>query len=192
MCADVKKIFLNTPLDRPEYMRLALSIIPQEIIDKYKLGDKAKNGYVYIRIDKGMYGLPQAGRLANYLLVKRLAPHGYHPVGHTHGLWRHITRPFTFTLVVDNFGVKYVDKDNVDHLLNALKKNYEVTEDWERKLYCGISLKWDYSNGTIDLSMPGYIENTLHKFQHNKPDRPQHAPYSARTPQNGSTVQLKP
>jgi hypothetical protein len=53
MCADVKKIYLNTPLYRPEYMRLSLSVIPQEIIAKYKLGDKAKNGYVYIRIDKG-------------------------------------------------------------------------------------------------------------------------------------------
>jgi hypothetical protein len=67
-------------------MRLDLSIISQEIIDKYKLGDKAKNGYIYIRIDKGMYGLPQSGRLANNLLVKRLTPHGYHPVKHTHGL----------------------------------------------------------------------------------------------------------
>jgi hypothetical protein len=171
-------------------MRLTLRIIPQEIIDKYKLGDKAKNGYVYIRIDKGMYGLPHTGRLANDLLVKRLTPHGYHPVEHTHGLWRHTPRPVTFKLVVDDFGEKYVGKDNVDHLLNALNENYEVTEDGEGKLYCGISLEWDYSNGTVDLSIPGYIENTLHKFQHNKPDRPQYAPYPTRTPQYGSKAQL--
>jgi hypothetical protein len=76
MCANVKKIYLNTLLDRSEYMQLALTIIPQEIIDKYKLMDKEKNGKVYIRIDKGMYGLLQAGRLANNLLVTWLAPHG--------------------------------------------------------------------------------------------------------------------
>jgi hypothetical protein len=99
------------------------------------LGDKAKNGYVYIRIDKGMYGLPQEGRLANYLQVKRLPPYGYHPVEHTNGMWRHKTRPVTFTLVVGDFGVKYVGKGNVDHLLNALKENYEVTEYWEGKLW---------------------------------------------------------
>jgi hypothetical protein len=139
-----------------------------------------------------MYGLPQAGRLANDLLVKRLTPHGYHPVQHTHVLWRHTTRPVAFTLVVNNVGVKYVGKDNVDHLLNSLKENYEVTGDWEGKLYCGISLKLDYSNGTVDLSMPYYIESTLHKFQHSKPHRPQHAPYPARTPQYGSKVQLTP
>jgi hypothetical protein len=61
-------------------MRLALNIISQEIIDKYNLLEKAKNGYVYIRIDKGMCGLPHADRLANNLLTL----HGYHPVEHTH------------------------------------------------------------------------------------------------------------
>jgi hypothetical protein len=121
MCADVKIFYLNTLLDRPEYMQLALTIIPQEIIDKYQLMEKEKNGKIYIRIDKGMYGLPQAGRLANNLLIKRLAPHGYRPCQHTHGLWRHDTKPVTFTLVVDDFGIKYIGKENADHLINALK-----------------------------------------------------------------------
>jgi hypothetical protein len=87
MCVDVKTFYLSTLLDRPEYKRLTLNIILQEIIDTYKLVDKTKKCQVYIRINKCMYGLPQAGRLANYLLVKRLAPHGYHPVEHTRGLW---------------------------------------------------------------------------------------------------------
>jgi hypothetical protein len=77
MCTDVKNFYLNTLLERPEYMQLALTIIPQEIIYKYKLMGKERNGKVYIRIDKGTYGLPQAGRLANNLLSTRLAPHGY-------------------------------------------------------------------------------------------------------------------
>jgi hypothetical protein len=160
-------------------MQLALTISPQEIIDKYKLMDKEKNGKIYIRIDKGMYGLPQAGRLANNLQVKRLVPHGYCPCEHTHCLWGHDTKPVTFTLVVDDFGIKYSGKDNADHLLNALKESYEVTEDWTGKLYCGISLDWDCENKTADLSMPEYIENALHKFQHKQSERPQHAPYPA-------------
>jgi hypothetical protein len=175
-------MYLNTTLDRSDYMRLALAIIPQEIIDKYNLLEKAKNGHVYICIDKGMYGLPLAGRLAN----------GYHPVEHTHGLWRHDTRPVTLTLVVEDFGVKYVGREHANHPLTTLKKYYEETEDWEGNLYCGISLDWDYKNKTVDLSMPGYIDNALHKFQHKPPDRPQHAPYPARKPQYGSKVQLTP
>jgi hypothetical protein len=88
-----------------------------------------------------MYGLPQAGRLKNNLLVTRLSPHGYHSVEHTHGMWRHKMHHITFTLLVDYFGVKYVGKEHADHLLNSLKQHYEVTEDWEGKLYCGILLK---------------------------------------------------
>jgi hypothetical protein len=80
VCADVNNFYLNTLLDYPEYMRLALNIITQEIIYKHNLLDKAHNGYIYTRIDKGMYSLPQAGRLAHNLLVKRLARHGYHPI----------------------------------------------------------------------------------------------------------------
>jgi hypothetical protein len=74
-----------------------------------------------------MYCLPQTGGLTNDLLVKRLAPHGYHPVHYTHGLWKHKTRPLTFTLVVEDFGVKNVGKEHVDHPLNALNQDYEVT-----------------------------------------------------------------
>jgi hypothetical protein len=155
ICADVKNFYLNTLLERPEYMQLALTITPQEIISKYKLMNKEKNGKIYIQIDKGMYGLPQAGRLENNLLITRLPPHGYRPCKHNHGLWRHHTKPVTFTLVVDDVGIKYWGKENTDHLLNALKENYEVTEDWAGKLYCGISLDWDYKNKTLDLSMPG-------------------------------------
>jgi hypothetical protein len=106
MCADVKNFYLNILIDRPEYMRLALNSIPQEIINKYNLLDKAKNVYVYIRVDKCMYGLSHAGRLANNLLIKRLPPHGFHPVEHKHSWWRHKTRPMNFNLVLDDFGVK--------------------------------------------------------------------------------------
>jgi hypothetical protein len=126
-----------------------------------------------------MYGLPQADRLANDLLVKRLAPHGYDPVPHTHGLWRHDTRPVTFTLVVDEFGIKYIGKENADHLLNALKQDSEATEDWTGGLYCGIKVDWNYKKQTVDLSMRGYITYALYKLQHKAPTQAQHAPYTA-------------
>ena len=61
-----------------------------------------------MEIIRGMYGLPQAGILANQLLRKRLKPHGYFEVEHTPGLWKHETLPIQFTLVVDNFGVKCI------------------------------------------------------------------------------------
>ena len=65
------------------------------------------NGFIYVEIRKAIYSLPQAGILANKLLKKRLHPEGYYEVAHTSGLWKHVTRPICFTLVVDDFGVKY-------------------------------------------------------------------------------------
>ena len=66
---------------------------------------------------KAIYGLPQTGSLANKLLKEWLEPHGYIEVPHTPGLWIHETRPVQFSLVVDNFGVKYVGRDNAEHLI---------------------------------------------------------------------------
>jgi hypothetical protein len=37
MTADVNNFYLNTPLERPEYMRILVKLIPQEIIDDYNL-----------------------------------------------------------------------------------------------------------------------------------------------------------
>ena len=60
-----------------------------------------------------MYGLPQAGRIAHDDLVKHLQPYGYRPSSKTLGLWTHDIQPINFTLVFDNFGVKYLGKDHV-------------------------------------------------------------------------------
>jgi hypothetical protein len=99
---------------------MMLSRFPEKIIQKYNLNALAANGWVYIEIQKGMYGLKQAGLLANQLLQTRLAPFGYYPARHTPGLWLHKTRPISFTLVVDDFTVKYVGKQHAEHLRNAL------------------------------------------------------------------------
>ena len=76
-----------------------------------------------------MYGLPQAGILANNKLTERLEPKGYYQCRHTPGLWRHKWKPILFSLVVDDFGIKYVRKEHADHLLAAIEENYELSTD---------------------------------------------------------------
>jgi hypothetical protein len=61
-------------------------------------------------------------------------------------------------LVVDDFAVKYQKKEDVNHLLNTLKKDYEVTEDWTGTKYLGLTVVWDYENRKVHLWMPGYIK----------------------------------
>ena len=151
ICADVKNFYLETHLDRYKYMRMQIKLIPQEFIDLYVLNTKVKNGYVYIEIQKGMYGLPQAGILANKLLKTRLADHDYYEVPHTPGLFTHKTRPIWFTLVVDDFGIKYNGKEHADHLLKVLRGHYSVEVDWNGALYCGITLNWNYTDRYVDI-----------------------------------------
>jgi hypothetical protein len=105
MMMDINNYYLGTPLPQFEYMKMLLSRFSEEIIQKYNLNALAVDGWVYIEIRKGMYGLKQAGLLANQLLQTRLAPFGYYPARHTPGLWLHETRPISFTLVVDDFAV---------------------------------------------------------------------------------------
>jgi hypothetical protein len=77
-----------------------------------------------VEIRKGMYGLKQAGILANQLLQKRLIPFGYYPERHTPDLWLHNTKPMAFSLVVDYFAVKCVTKADARHLRDALLRQY--------------------------------------------------------------------
>ncbi len=120
---------------------MKLNDIPDEVIKKYKLREKAtKNGSIYIKAKRGMYGLPQSGLLANKLLEKQLNKHGYQQSKLVPGLWKHDTGPIQFTLVVDDFGVKYVGEEHAQHLKNTLKEHYKLTCDWTGTRYIGITL----------------------------------------------------
>ncbi len=68
-------------------MKIPLTLFPKHVRDQYDLEKHAKNGFVYLELHGPIYGSPQAGVLANKLLRKRLAPHGYYKVVHTPGLW---------------------------------------------------------------------------------------------------------
>jgi hypothetical protein len=123
MVIDIKNLYLNTPLRRFEYMVINLASLLQETIEKYDLNELAQDEKVYIEIQKGMYGLPQAGILTNKLLQRNLTKDGYRPTTHTHGLWTHNTRPISFSLIVDDFGVKYVGREHAEHLMTCIEKN---------------------------------------------------------------------
>ena len=186
---DVANFYLGTPMERPEFMRLPYNIIPQEIKTAYKLEKLVQDGWIYVRIVRGMYGLPQAGLIANNLLKQRLTKAGYYDCQFTPGLWRHVWRPITFALAVDDFGVKFTGDCHANHLISTLKKDYDVTIDWKGELFVGIKLEWDYKNRTLDTHIPGFTKRALHQYQHPAPKRPQHAPAKAAPIQYGAKVQ---
>ena len=91
--------------------------------------------------------------------------------------------------MVDDFGVKYVGKETADHLIQALQKLYTISVNWTGSLYFGLTLDWDYERRTCDISMPTYIQEALHKFQHPAPYCSQDAPRAWNQPVYGAAVQ---
>jgi hypothetical protein len=111
------------------------------------------------------------------------------PTPPDYGSTKHDTRPTKFTLVVDDFGVKYQSQEDADHLVATLEKYYKVSTDWTGSRYVGFTLAWDYEARTCDTSMPGYIERMLLRFQHQEPANPHHSPHKWIAPKYGSKTQ---
>ena len=87
-----------------------------------------------------MYGLPQAGKFSNDKPKLHLSKFGYNPEPITPGLWRHQTHPLQFSLLVNDFGIKYERQEDITNLLNSLKTIYRISEEWDGNLYCGLNL----------------------------------------------------
>ena len=167
MSIDISSFYIQNDLSDYQYIRFHISMIPQEIIDEYNLTSIMEDdGYCYAEIRKAMYGLKEAGYLSNIELKRILAKEGYVPSKFTPGLFTHKTRDIAFSLVVDDFGVKYTNKADADHLIKTIEARYPITINWEPNFYLGMTMEWDYKNRTVTLSMPGYVKEALLKFQH--------------------------
>lgn len=132
---------ISTPGAKPEFWRMKIEYFLQGVSDHYNLKDKVDTKRnLYIRVEKDMYSLTQAGKIANKLSEKRLKKFGYTQLTVVPDFWKHEWRCVSFTLVVDNFGVKYLGEQHMNHLFTALRKFYVVDKNKKRDKYCGITL----------------------------------------------------
>jgi len=136
-----------------------------------------------------MYGLPQAGLLAQRDLVKHLAAHGYHETT-TSCLFRHKTRNITFTLIVDDFGVMFTDQADADHLESVLSTKYEVHLDWSGNRFLGIDLAWDYDQRSVTISMTDFVRKALARYGYDFSKGKRHSPGGYVRPEYGAKQQL--
>ena len=89
MTMDISNMYLNTPLDRFEYMHMKLSDSPQEIIDENKLNNIVNShGWIYMEICKALPGLCQSGAFVAKKLAADLKPFGCYKVPKTNSLWK--------------------------------------------------------------------------------------------------------
>ena len=188
---DIKDFYLNSQLADYEHMKMHMSLFPSDFIESHHLNDLVDNqGFVFMEIRGGMHGLPQAGRLAHEELVAHLAPYGYSPVRFTPGLWTHNKLKTTFTLVVDDFGLKHLSMQDAMHLKQALETKYAVTIDYSSSLYIGVSLNWNYIQREVKCSMPGYVPKLLQRLKHIVPSTPQFSPNPSPHVTHGTKVQF--
>ena len=185
---DIKDFYLQSTLPDAEYISVPFQLIPPDIIEDYKLKDKVSNGNVYARVNKGMYGLPQAGKLAHDDLVQHLAKGGYYPTKYTPGLFTNRTKTIQFALVVDDFGIKHTNQRDLNHFLSHLRQKYTITHD-EGTRFNGVHLKWDYMKRECELSIPEYCIKALIRFKHPTPTKQQHSPYPWQPPRYGQMIQ---
>ena len=150
---NIEIMYLQTLMKRKQYMHMPIDMIPQEFCDAYDLDEKSKNGLVYIEILRGMYGIPEAGIPAKKLICAQLEKIRYFKLPHTPGLRKHIYIPISFTLVVGNFGIKYVGEEHAEHPIKAVRSKYSFKVDQMGGLYRGIELECNYERGFVDKSM---------------------------------------
>ncbi len=122
-------------------------------------------------------------------MEQQLNEHGYQQSQITPGLWKHTTRPISFTLRVNDFGVKYIGREHTDHLLQVLNTNYKCAIDWEGKRYLGMDIDWDYMQKKVHISMLEYVPEASVQFWHKAPQTPQHQPYPHVKPTYGAPCQ---
>jgi hypothetical protein len=134
-------------------------------------------------VDGGMYGFPQAGRIAHrYLVDEVLGPAGYIQDPMVPCLFRHVDNGVVFTLI------KFPKNSNADHLLSTLRSKYDITVDESGHKYLRMTIDIDRDIGVLSLSMPGYVAKALKRF-HKGPIKGAASPAVYSSPSYGSTKQ---
>ena len=155
MTLDLKDHFLQSTLPEADYIRVRGKYFFEDIRAKYDIESLvASDGFVYCKLKRGMYGLKQAAKLARDKLIEHLAAYIYATDPAAPNLWTHESRRTKFCLCVDDFGVKYFNEDDAQHLISALRDAYDIMVDKTGSNYCGLSIAWKYGKGYADISMP--------------------------------------
>jgi hypothetical protein len=97
-----------------------------------------------------------------------------------------------FTLVVDNFAIKYTKKEDAQHLIDALEKDYTISTNWDATKYIGLTIDWDYTKRKVYIHMTGYLAKEVKRFKHPTLVKQQNSPHPHVAPNYGAKVQYSP
>jgi len=173
MCVDLKSFYLGSKLDRSEWMLVPTKYMSPELISDLKLEKYIHKNHILFEVNGSLYGHPAAGRFSNKDLVQHLESHGYIQSPNVPCLFSNKDKSITFTLIVDDIGIKYINgSTEIDHLLRILQK---PTSKWDIKIdrtgsqYNGQRLTWNYDKNTLIADVPNYVKQANHELMPNQP-----------------------
>ena len=159
-------MYLMSLLPEVESIHFHYDLISLPIINYYNLDDFVIDGYVYNCINRAWYGLKQQGKIAHDDLVAHLNKNVYVRAGTTNRLFKHIMCNISFTLVVDNFATKHVNKTDIHHLITIMQEKYMVKVNFNAKQCISIHLNWNHDKHKLICSMKGYVQQALRELKH--------------------------
>ena len=91
--------------------------------------------------------LAPSSSVANKQPQEKLGPRGRAPVRVTPGLWKHNALDIALALVVDDFGVKFTNRKQAEHLIASLtSEGCKLSQERDGGRYCGLTLKSGLQN----------------------------------------------
>ncbi len=119
---DIVDYYLGAILPSPESVRIDVSSISLPTLTKLGLLPFLRHShgkpFLFCDVLKTVPGLLQSGLLSQLRLVSLLTQHGYSETS-TPMLFRHHTHSTAFSLVVDDFLVRYSHPSELDHLVSC-------------------------------------------------------------------------
>ena len=68
---------------------------------------------------------------------------------------------------MDDFEVKYFNKEDIHYFIHLLPQHDKLSINLEGKHYYGFTLHWNYNSHWVDITMQDCIPSVLKRFQHN-------------------------
>ena len=189
--ADIKDFYLHSGLIFPEYMRIPLRMIPDSIKQKYQLDllYPAPAEHAIVLVTGAIFGHPQSGKIAQDELLPHLFAAGYAPIKDMPMCFSDADGSTRFCLVVDDFGISSKTQEGTDRLLATLRQFYPITHDPRGRKFLGMKIHHDRVLRKLTISMPGYIQQALDRFNLKAPNKPVLTPLPYNVPNYGQKVQ---
>ena len=162
---DLKDYYLGCNLQRPEYLWIPTKHMMANTLDAFGLHTYISNDKILFEVNGSMYGHPAAGRIAQTDFKALVKSNDYYEHPDVPCLFLHRTRPTSFTLIVDDLGIKIFSENDLQHLIDTIKTKWDVKVDRTGAKYNGIRLLWDYDNRTLITDIPNYVKEGLAKLQ---------------------------